>query len=176
LSVAIDRAKKIEEDEIFSSRPGQTGNSGRKRHYVRSTPIGRAVNNLAKMEKVGRLTLDRLRSWGENSNEDLAMAVRWLQQSLDATAEAASRMNILARNDWSPQRKSSSVSFEESEEVKISPKFRDRYLDVYGPKIVDDLVVSKVLPSGKIAVRHGRATPFIVAKSHLMLRRAEEDE
>jgi len=38
------------------------------------------------------------------------------------------------------------------------------------------LVVSKILPTGEIAVRHGRATPFIVAKSHLQLRRQEEIE
>jgi hypothetical protein len=134
------------------------------------------VSNLAKVEKIGRLTLDRLRSWGENSNEDLAMAVRWLQQSLDANAEAANRLNILTAIEWSPPKKSSSISFEESEEVKISPKHRDKYLEVYGANIIDDLVVSKILPTGEVAVRHGRATPFIVAKSHLERRRVEEDE
>lgn len=134
------------------------------------------MSNLVKVEKIGRLTLERLRSWGENSNEDLAMAVRWLEQSLDANAEAANRLSILVGIEWSPPKKSSSISFEESEEVKISPKYREKYLEVYGPKIVDDLVVSKVLPTGEIAVRHGRATPFIVAKSHIERRRLEEDE
>ena len=169
-------AKEVEEKEHLNGQGGQGGQSGRKRHYVRSTPIGRAVSNLAKIEKIGRLTLDRLRSWGENSHEELAMAVRWLEQSLMATAEATSRMNILANTDWCPPKKSSSISFSEQEEVQISPKYRDKYLEVYGPQIVDDLVVSKVLPSGEIAVRHGRATPFIVAKSHIERRRVEEDE
>lgn len=152
------------------------GGAGRRRRYARSTPVGRAASNLAKVEKIGRMTLDRLRSWGANSNEDLSMAVRWLEQGLMGIAEATSRVEILVRDEWSPPKKSGSIVFSEHEEVQISPKYRGKYLEVYGPEILDDLVVSKILPSGEVAVRHGRKTPFIVAKSHIVLRRAPEDE
>lgn len=134
------------------------------------------MKNLMKIEKVGRLTLERLRSWGGNSNEDLSMAIHWLEQCLEASAEASSRMSILADSGWSPPKKSASIVFSEDDSVQISPKYRDKYLEVYGPETVDDLVVSKVLPSGEIAVRHGRATPFIVAKSHLVPKRDEAAE
>ena len=134
------------------------------------------MKNLNKIQKVGQLTLDRLRSWGGNNNEELAMAIRWLEQSLDANIEATSRMEILARTQWSPPKKSASITFEEDDEVQISPKYREKYLEVYAPDIIDNLVVSRVLPSGEIAVRHGRATPFIVAKSHIVIKREEAVE
>jgi hypothetical protein len=138
--------------------------------------VGRALKNLVKIEKIGRLTLDRLRSWSGSNDEELMMAIRWLDQSLQANVEAISRMNILVDREWFPPKKSASIVFSEDDEVQISPKYRDKYLEVYGTKIVDALVVSKILPTGEIAVRHGRATPFIVAKSHLQLRRQEEIE
>lgn len=147
----------------------------RKRQYERSTPVGRALKNLTKIEKIGRLTFARLLSWGEG-DEELSAAVRWLSECLAANMEATSRITILHEKGWSPPKKSSSISFEESDEVQIAPKYRDKYLEVYGSDYLDDLVVSKVLPSGEIAVRHGRATPFIVAKSHLQSRKHEDDE
>jgi hypothetical protein len=138
--------------------------------------VGRAVKNLTKIDKIARLTLDRLRSWGGGAvNEDLAMAISWLEQSMEANIEATSRMYILADIDWAPPKKSASISFGEDDLVQIAPKYRDKYLEVYGTEIIDDLVVAKVLPSGEIAVRHGRKTPFIVAKSHIVLRDQDVD-
>lgn len=135
--------------------------------------MGRALKNLYKISKIGGLTLERLRSWGGSNHEELAMAIRWLEQCLDAGVEATSRVELLAKVDWSPSPKSASISFSERDLVQISPKYRDKYLEVYGQEVIDDLVVSKVLPSGEVAVRHGRSTPFIVAKSHIVPRREE---
>jgi len=143
-----------------------------KRPYARSTPIERARKNLAKIDKIAKVTLDRMSSWGKHSQLDQAMSL--LREAAELGAATYVKLRSLEAAGFVPQPVSASISFEVGDEVKISPKHREKYLAVYGPGVVDDLVVTQVLETGGIAVRHGRATPFITAKSHLERRRRAE--
>jgi len=66
--------------------------------------------------------------------------------------------------------------------VSISPRHREDYEAAFedvlrdDPDMLDDLVVDKVLPNGKIVVRRGKRTPFPVSKSHLVEAEDEDDE
>jgi len=144
---------------------------GRKRRlrYARSTPVGRLLKNIVKMRKVAAVTLARMSSWG--GDPALAAAEGMITDADARLGDAFGRMVTLEKAGWTPPKKRSVVVFEEGEQVQIAEKHRKKYLSVYGRDVVDSLVVSKILDSGELAVKHGRAMPFIVSKSHVERRR-----
>lgn len=102
-----------------------------------------------------------------------------LTTSLENTSQAVTdvdavtgMMKKLDEQGFVPPKKTSIVTYKEGDSVQISERYQAKYLAVYGKDVIDDLIVSKVLESGELAVRHGQRTPFIVSKSHLT-RRAE---
>jgi hypothetical protein len=149
----------------------------RRRRYERSTPVGRAEKNLVKISRIGQLTLERLRSWIATPliDEDLDKAIAWLSECVAAAEETSSRVRGLMERGWSPPKRSSSVVYARGDHVRVNEKYRSKYLEIYALDVIHDLVVSKILPSGEVVVQHGRATPFIVAKSHLERMRDEEE-
>lgn len=105
-------------------------------------------------------------------DEELDAALRWLTDADEATEEAYQRVKILDDKGWKPPRRSNALFYEEGDNVKVSSKHRGKYLEVYGKKVVDDLIVSKLLETGELAVSHGPTT-FIVSKSHVEKRKVE---
>ena len=138
--------------------------------------MGRLLKNVLKMRKVAAVTLSRMTSWdsagGGGEDPMLTAATGALRRADAELHDTFGKISVLQRSGWTPPKKRSVVVFEEGESVQIADKHRKKYLSVYGKDIVDDLVVSKILDSGELAVKHGRAMPFIVAKSHIERRRA----
>ena len=151
-----------------------------KRKYRRTTPIGRAQKNLLKVSKTFDLVQARLISWGAVNADDvdstkegkvLNFAFVRLTEAQAKVVEASKALHRLEELGFVPARRSSAVVFDVGGEVKISDKYRGKYLEVYSAVVVDKLVVSKVLTSGEIAVTSGKTT-FVVPKSHLARRGA----
>lgn len=164
-------------------RRAANGVHGRKRRYERTTPIGRAQKNLAKVDKTLALVKNRLASWGAVShdsgsgagpNEHLDEAVSEVSDASKLVGCAVDALARLEKSGFVPARRSSVVSFKAEDEVKIVDKHKGKYLEVYPAQVLDGLVVSKVLPTGEIAVEHARGGKtrfaFIVPKSHLARR------
>ena len=154
---------------------GKTNGVRRKRRYERTTPIGRARKNLAKIDKTLALVRSRLESWGgitydsgskEGVNDILDEALSYAVDAGKMVGSAISALGRLEKSGFVPARRSSVVTFESDDQVKISDKYKTKYLEVYPASVLDGLVVSKVLPTGEIAVKHAK-TAFIVPKSHL---------
>lgn len=148
---------------------------GRRRRYGRTTPVGRARKNLEKMEKAGDLVAGRFSTWlggGDAHERTILSAVESLDDALKKVRLVIRAVDSLEAAQWSPPKRSSAVSLEEGAPVRIAEKHRQKYLQVYGADVLDDLIVSQILPSG-IAVKHGKASPFIVPKSHLRRAPAE---
>jgi hypothetical protein len=146
---------------------------GRKRRYERTTPIGRAQKNLIKVSKALALVKSRLASWGASENigdkgdsDKLGKAMTYVVGTSDMLSEAMSALSVLEKSGFVPAKRSSVLTFKADDEVQIIEKYREKYLEVYTPEIIGALVVAKMLPSGEIAVKHGK-TALIVPKSHL---------
>lgn len=143
----------------------------RRRRYARSTPVGRLQRGIERALKTLKLAEGRLVSWAEGGQDGsrvrgiLDEVLRGRVSLEKAAADAAK----LAGSGWVPPRRSSAVKFVVGEAVVVAPKYKDKYLPVYGDKVLTDLRVTKVLLSGKIAVQHGRGKmqPIIMPKSHL---------
>jgi hypothetical protein len=158
----------------------KNGAPSRKRRYARTTAVGRVLRNLAKGQKILALVRARFESWGAlpvpskgaepTGNSELLVPYRLVMAAVDGVDSTMREVVKLEKKGWAPPKKSWVVVFVEGDEVEISDKHRTKYLEVYGKDVIADLIVSKVLPSGELAVRHGQRTPFIVAKSHLARR------
>jgi hypothetical protein len=144
----------------------------RRRRYERTTPIGRAQKNLAKVEKILALVKNRLESWGGGApnevgtNGDLDAALGATNDAGDMVSVVVGALAKLEKSGFVPVKRSSVIAFKSNDEVRIVDKYRDKYLEVYAASTLDGLVVSKTLPTGEIAVKHGKVA-FIVPKSHL---------
>lgn len=137
--------------------------------------MGRARKNLVKADRTLQLVRARLESWGASTDENgfLDRALASVLGAVREISEAAGHIASLERSHWTPPRRSSVQVFEEGDEVKISDKFQEKYLEVYPADTLVRLVVSKVLPSGEIAVKYGKSA-FIVPKSHLGRRESKK--
>lgn len=166
-------------DKISRARAHQAGTngvtSGRRRRYERTTPVGRARKNLTKIDRTLQLVRVRLESWGAETDEGpLNRALASVLGAIREISEAAGHITSLEKSHWTPPRRSSVLVFEEGDEVRILDKYQGKYLEVYPAEAIARLVVGKVLPSGEIAVRHGKSSTFIVPKSHLGRRESKK--
>lgn len=147
-----------------------------KRRYERTTPIGRARKNLVKAQRVLDIVKSRLVSWGAvplapapadfKPNEDLLLGYQHVGKALEEISMCEGYLAALEESEFIPAKRSSIVVFKLDDEVRVGDKYREKYLEVYPSDVLDRLVVAKVLPSGEIAVKHGKVT-FIAPKSHL---------
>ncbi len=151
--------------------------TGHKEKYERSTPVGRVLKNLEKAEKALGLATERLGTWlnAENPQSEIKDVLERVTLATDEVARAAADMKKLEASGWSPPKKSLALVYEPSERVKISDRYRNKYLKIYTPAVIDSLVVVKMLESGEVAVKStGSSTPFFVAKSHIERRPTDE--
>lgn len=146
---------------------------GRKRTYERTTPVGRVRKHLVKSLKIGEFSVARMQAWEHSTDEDLIAALAHARNGVANFTESLKYIAKLFEKNWTPPKKSTTVTFSEGEEVRINDKYREKYLQIYPATHIDSLIVAKCLPSGEIAVRHGSQSPFIVAKSHIEKRRTK---
>lgn len=152
----------------------------KKRRYRRSTPVGRLKSNAEKLVRHASLMRARLTSWGA-SEPTLDLVSSKLSLVEDSAAVMRHALSSLERSGWEPPTKSSGVEYVPGDRVAIAESHRSEYEEAYAdqlrddPDMLDELVVSKVLDSGKVVVQRGKKTPFAVAKSHLV-HVEEEDE
>lgn len=133
--------------------------------------MGRVHVNLLKALKGLELVVTRLGSWqAGGSTEYLEYALAHSEQAASLVGQATEEVGRLVMAGWSPGKRSAAVTYVLGEGVKINDKHRPRYLEIYASKVVDSLVVAKILSTGHVAVRHGKLPPFVVSKSHLQKR------
>jgi hypothetical protein len=157
-----------------SHKTGGSGKTNGKRQYRRSTPIGRVKKHVAKAMQLTTLSISRMQGWQKvRSDNHLEVALELAHKAALALSDTFDRLEVLVKRNWTPPSKPTTVNFDEGDEVTIAGKYSDRYLQIYPVSVLKALVVTKVLPGGGIAVKHGDRSPFIVAKSHLEKRRSE---
>ena len=142
-----------------------------KRTYERTTPVGRVRKHVEKSLRIANFATERMSAWEHSTDPSLVAALAHARNAATSLSEALAHVNKLFEADWVPPKKLTTLNFTEGEDVKISDKYREKYLQIYATAIVDNLVVAKCLPTGEIAVRHGSQSPFIVAKSHIEKKR-----
>jgi hypothetical protein len=153
----------------------------KKRRYRRSTPVGRLRRNVQKIGRHAGLMKARITAWKAEMPE-LSLVLSKIEGVEGAVATMDGALESLEKSNWSPPPRSSALEFVPGQHVAISPKHRQDYESVFedvlkdDPDMLDDLVVDKVLESGKIVVRRGKRTPFPVSKSHLVEAEDEDDE
>ncbi len=153
----------------------------KKRRYRRSTPVGRLRRNVQKIGRHVVLMRTRIASWNADPPE-LALVSSKIDVVEGAVATMEGALEVLEKSGWAPPPRSSALEFEVGQHVAIAPRYRDEYEAAFedvlrdDPDMLDDLVVDKVLESGKIVVRRGKRTPFPVSKSHLVEVEDEDDE
>ena len=145
----------------------------KQRQYRRSTPVGRLRRNIVKVVRHASLVQDRIASWGEMGDGRVDKVGSKLSVILVLASEADKILEKMEGEGFVPPKKSSALVYEVGQQVMIAPKARDRYLSAFrqalnaDPKLLDELVVDSLLPTGEVAVRHGKHLPFITPKSHL---------
>jgi hypothetical protein len=146
----------------------KTGSSSRK--YERTTPVGRVVKHLGKSLRVASFSVDRMSTWEHANEPRLTAALIKARSAIGNLTGAVEDMQKLFDDGWKPPQRPAYTVYAEGDEVKIIDRQQDKYLQLYSHTVVDNLVVAKVLPSGEVAVRHGKEAPFLVPKSHIEKR------
>jgi hypothetical protein len=115
----------------------------------------------------------RLSAW----KDDAAIAeIAARATSVAETSESIAREVLqLQASGWVPPKKSLAVTFHVGDQVKITVKYRKKYLQLYSAHMLDHLTVTRLLPTGEIAVSGGRLSPFLLAKSHIERRSKGRD-
>lgn len=147
--------------------------------YRRSTPVGRLRRNVAKISDITRIVLHRLRGW--TVPDDKSAAQKTVGKSVElaeALALACSGLDekavALEKAGFVPPQKPTDYQPVVGDRVKIQEACRSRYAALFEekqlksePRLFDDLLVTKVLPTGEVLVRRGRRVPFVARKTHL---------
>ena len=114
-----------------------------------------------------------MRSWDGVSDSRMAVAKAIVDEIMAGASRLDGVMKVLERTNFVPPRRSSALRYSVGQHVAISPKYRRKYVLVFAKalrddrKLLSDLVVSNILPSGEVVVQRGKRSPFVVAKSHL---------
>jgi hypothetical protein len=160
------------------------------KQYKKSTPVSRLLHNVDKAAKISALVRERLDGWR------VPESVTGISE---ASATAASigvlvgvlrkQVSALQEGGFVPPRRSSAYKPKVGDKVKVLEKYRSKYEVAYAAnlrgdaKLLDELVVSAVLPSGEVSASRavlpsGEAASsrsqasILVRKSHLVQVRA----
>lgn len=153
---------------------GGKATSGEGRKYKRSTPVIRLRRNVTKNIYLVSLVLDRLRDWSRSDDSRVEGCLVVASEISRMSAELDEKVAELQESGFVPPPKSDVYHPEPGDHVRVLDQSRERYQQLYegllraNPKMLDDLVVVRVLPSGEVALRRGRSETLVVArKSHL---------
>ena len=148
----------------------------KQRQYRRSTPVGRLRRNVAKVVRHASLVQARLISWGGMDDDRVSQIDARMGGIRVLAAEADRIMVRMERSGFVPPKKSGALVYQIGQPVMISPKARMKYKSVFkqalkaDPRLLDELVVDQLLPTGEVVVRRGKQLPFMTPKSHLLPR------
>ena len=152
------------------------------RRYRRSTPLGRLCRNVEKIARHASLLKARLLSWGVAGESKLSLLVFVADE---VSAKARDMSDILAELEaegFTPPERPRSVEYLPGQKFQVAPKFRSEYEEAFksviakDPGFLDELTSEAVLESGKVVVRRGKNSPFVVPKTHLLLLRKVDSE
>lgn len=144
-----------------------------KRTYERTTPVGRVLKHLEKARKIANFAAERMSVWEHSGHPELLAALAGAREAAVLLDNSSAYIVRLRDAQWAPPKKSTIVVYAEGDEVRVAEKYRDKYLEIYPVRVIDNLVVTKCLVSGEIAVSARDVHPFLVAKSHLEKKRAK---
>ena len=160
----------------------------RRIRYRRSTPVIRLQRNVEKIVYLISLGLDRLRDWQEsatrrsasrgteiqtNGHEVVERALVVASEVAEKSVELDDLVSDLEASGFVPPKRSTAYQPEVGDRVQICDRARPRYRQLYeqqlreDPKMLDELVVVKIMPSGEVSIQRGRRTPLVARKSHL---------
>src|SRR5271157_2596959 len=148
--------------------------SSRKKEYKRSTPVVRLQRNVLKLERYGELVLNRLSSWIADGDTSLVACLEDTANIMQDIASLKVSVDKLEAHGFVPPKRSFKLVFDPGQVVSIAPKHRERYALAFAkvikdnPSYLDELSVVEILPTREILVRHGKNSPFMVRKSHLV--------
>lgn len=154
-------------------KPGANGKS-KPRQYRRSTPVGRLRRNAAKVARHAALVQARLLSWGSVDDDRVSQIDSRMGGIRVLVSEADKIMEKMERSGFEPPKKSGALVYQIGQHVTISPKSRTKYRLIFrqalkaDPRMLDNLVVTDLLPTGGVVVQGGRQLPFMAPKSHLL--------
>jgi len=154
------------------------GEKVKKVRYKRSTPVGRLRRNAAKVSRHAGLVLARMASWGTVTEPKVRKVKSLVDEIIQDAASIDRLLGALETNGFVVPKRSSAITFIVGQKIAISKKHRAKYRAAYSqvlksdPHLLDDLVVTGLLPSGEVVVQRGQRTPFMVPKSHLSLVKA----
>lgn len=146
---------------------------GHKIRYRRSTPVGRLRRNVEQSGYHNGLAIGKLRGWQASDDQRVERALAIASEVAERNVALGEQVGILEESGFVPPRRWRAYQPEVGHRVRILDKHRDRYRLLLerqleeDPKMLDDLLVTRVLPSGEVAVQRGRRTPFLARKSHL---------
>lgn len=148
-----------------------------KKKYKRTTPVGRVGRNIEKASRILGFSRDRLESWVKLSTDvDETKQLMKLHRKAEAIIVELNVLredsHVLAKSGFVPPKNKVVVAFEVGDAVKISAKYIDKYRAVYSVPGLKSLVVTKILPTGELAVGSEKAGvgPILIAKSRLEKR------
>ena len=162
----------------MGTRQKDSGSNGKSkpRQYRRSTPVGRLRRNAAKVIRHASLVQARMASWGEMDDDRVSQIDSRMGGIRVLAAEADRIMVRMEGSGFVPPKKSGALVYQIGQPVMISPKARMKYKSVFkqalkaDPRLLDELVVDQLLPTGEVVVRRGKQLPFMTPKSHLLPR------
>ena len=136
--------------------------------------MGRLCRNVEKIARHASLLKARLLSWGVDGESKLSLLVFTADEVSSKAEDMTEILSKLEAEDFAPPARPRGVEYLPGQRVQVAPKFRGEYEEAFkvvivsDPEFLDDLTVESVLESGKVVVRRGKKSPFVVVKTHLL--------
>lgn len=136
--------------------------------------MGRLGRNVEKIARHASLMKDRLISWGGTRDSRLSLLVFVADEVSAKAADMSEILSKLEAEGFVPPARPRGVEYLPGQKFQVAPKFRSEYEEAFksviakDPGFLDELTSESVLESGKVVVRRGNNSPFVVPKTHLL--------
>lgn len=164
--------------KIVPEKSRKTRSAGRKtRRYTRRRPLARLHRGVEMMIKTAGLATSKIESWRSCMDDppgvllEACSAAESLRRSLAIFEACAAK---LEESGFEIPRRSKAICHAVGSRVRVLDEHREAYMSLYeeqlgkDPRVLDDLVVAKVMASGEVVVRRdGVDLPIVARKSHL---------
>jgi hypothetical protein len=164
--------------KIVNAKSRKTRQAGRKtRRYTRRNPLARLHRGVEMMIKTSDLASSKVESWRACMDDPPSVllatcsASENLRRSLTIFEACVAKLEEVG---FEIPRRSKAICHVVGSRVRVLDEHRASYMSLYeeqigrDPKVLDDLLVTKVMPSGEVVVkRDGVDLPIVARKSHL---------
>jgi hypothetical protein len=153
--------------------PDRRSRGRRRRQYRKSTPVIRLRRNAFKIQRHASLIAERLTSWSASEDARIVDLLAECQRVRDAAFKVDEVLAALEAEGFVPPKRASNWSPQPGQHVRVvgppRAKFKEVYSDILrdDPKMLDDMVVQKMMDSGEVVVQRGRRMLLVVRKTHL---------